>query len=249
MENTTTNPDVLERFLRYVQINTQSEDANCGQVPSSAVQFDLANVLAEELRELGAEDAHVTEHSYVCAHIPASAGAEDKPALGLIAHLDTTEVAPGAGVKPHIVRYEGGDLVCGTVDGKPVAMSTAKLPALNDLAGEDLVCSDGTTLLGADDKAGVARSCRLSRASLRTLLCPIPHSAFASALTRKSATEPSCWISIPLAASTPTRSTAAPSASWSGSALTPPRRPSALRASPSTRATQGPYGQRRQSVL
>lgn len=156
MENTTTNPDVLERFLRYVQINTQSEDANCDQVPSSAVQFDLANVLAEELRELGAEDAHVTEHAYVCVHIPASAGAEDKPALGLIAHLDTTEVAPGAGVKPHIVHHEGGDLVCGTVDGKPVAMSTAKLPALNDLAGEDLVCSDGTTLLGADDKAGVA---------------------------------------------------------------------------------------------
>ena len=74
----------------------------------------------------------------------------------MIAHLDTTEVAPGAGVKPHIVHYEGGDLVCGTVDGKPVAMSTAKLPALNDLVGEDLVCSDGTTLLGADDKAGVA---------------------------------------------------------------------------------------------
>ena len=120
--------------MRYVQINTQSEDANCDQVPSSAVQFDLANVLAEELRELGAEDAHVTEHAYVCAHIPASVGAEDKPALGLIAHLDTTEVAPGAGVKPHIVHYEGGDLVCGTVDGKPVAMSTAKLPALNDLA-------------------------------------------------------------------------------------------------------------------
>lgn len=156
MENNTTNPDVLERFLRYVQINTQSEDANCDQVPSSTVQFDLANVLAEELRELGAADAHVTEHAYVCAHIPASAGAEDKPALGLIAHLDTTEVAPGAGVKPHIVHYEGGDLVCGTVDGKPVAMSTAKLPALNDLVGEDLVCSDGTTLLGADDKAGVA---------------------------------------------------------------------------------------------
>ena len=156
MENTTTSPDVLERFLRYVQINTQSEDANCDQVPSSAVQFDLANVLAEELRELGATDAHVTENAYVCAHIPASAGSENKPALGLIAHLDTTEVAPGAGVAPHIVHYEGGDLVCGIVDGKPVSMSTAKLPALNNLVGEDLVCTDGTTLLGADDKAGVA---------------------------------------------------------------------------------------------
>ena len=156
MENTTTDPDVLERFLRYVQINTQSEDANCDQVPSSTVQFDLANVLAEELRELGATDAHVTENAYVCAHIPASAGSENKPALGLIAHLDTTEVAPGAGVAPHIVHYEGGDLVCGIVDGKPVSMSTAKLPALNNLVGEDLVCTDGTTLLGADDKAGVA---------------------------------------------------------------------------------------------
>ena len=156
MENFTTNPDVLERFLRYVQINTQSEDANCDQVPSSAVQFDLANLLAEELHELGATDAHVTENAYVCAHIPASAGSENKPALGLIAHLDTTEVAPGADVAPHIVHYEGGDLVCGIVDGKPVSMSTTKLPALNNLVGEDLVCTDGSTLLGADDKAGVA---------------------------------------------------------------------------------------------
>ena len=79
MENTTTDPDVLERFLRYVQINTQSEDASCDQVPSSTVQFDLANVLAEELRELGATDAHVTENAYVCAHIPASAGSENSP--------------------------------------------------------------------------------------------------------------------------------------------------------------------------
>ena len=156
MEATEQAPDVLERFLRYVKINTQSSDANCDQVPSSDVEFDLANLLAEELRGLGAEDAHVDEHAYVIAHVPASVGAEDKPALGLIAHLDTTEVAPGAGVAPHIVHYEGGDLVCGIVDGKPVAMSTAKLPALNDLVGEDLVVTDGTTLLGADDKAGVA---------------------------------------------------------------------------------------------
>ena len=72
-------PRCPRTLLRYVQINTQSEDANCDQVPSSTVQFDLANVLAEELRELGAEDAHVTEHAYVCAHIPASAGAETSP--------------------------------------------------------------------------------------------------------------------------------------------------------------------------
>ena len=163
MAQTTDTPDVLERFLRYVQVNTQSEDANCDQVPSSPVQFDLANLLADELRELGAHDVNVDEHCYVTAHVEASAGAEDKPALGLIAHLDTTEVAPGAGVKPHIVYYEGGDLVCGAVEGKPVAMTEEKLPELVDVRGEDLVCTDGTTLLGADDKAGVAEIMALVR--------------------------------------------------------------------------------------
>ena len=238
MENTTTNPDVLERFLRYVQINTQSEDANCDQVPSSAVQFDLANVLAEELRELGAEDAHVTEHAYVCAHIPASAGAEDKPAPGLIAHLDTTEVAPGAGVKPHIVHHEGGDLVCGTVDGKPVAMSTAKLPALNDLAGEDLVCSDGTTLLGADDKAGVAeimslvariaQDPSLPHPALGICFCPdeeIGHGAELLDIDTFGCKYAYTVDGGPIG-----------ELEWE-CFLTPPRRPSALRASPSTRAT------------
>ena len=148
--------DVLERFLRYVQVDTQSADEHCDQVPSTAIQFDLANMLAEELRELGANDVVVTDHAYVTAWIPASEGAEGRPRLGLIAHLDTTEQAPGFGVKPHVLTYEGGDLVCGAVDGAPVSISPELLPALNGLVGEDLVCTDGTTLLGADDKAGVA---------------------------------------------------------------------------------------------
>ena len=148
--------DVLERFLRYVQVDTQSADEHCDQVPSTAIQFDLANMLAEELRELGANDVVVTDHAYVTALIPASEGAEGRPRLGLIAHLDTTEQAPGFGVKPHVFTYEGGDLVCGVVDGAPVSISPELLPALNGLVGEDLVCTDGTTLLGADDKAGVA---------------------------------------------------------------------------------------------
>ncbi|MDY4042012.1 MAG: peptidase T [Collinsella sp.] len=152
----TETSDVLERFLRYVRIDTTSSDANCDQVPSSERQFELANLLADELRGLGAQEVAVSEHAYVTARIPASAGAEDRPHLGLIAHLDTTEVAPGANVSPHIVRYEGGDLVCGEVDGRPVSMSPELLPALADLVGEDMVCTDGTTLLGADDKAGVA---------------------------------------------------------------------------------------------
>ena len=151
-----TTPDVLERFLRYVQVDTTSSDANCDQVPSSACQFDLAHMLAEELSQLGAENVNVDEHAYVTAHIPASAAAEDRPHLGLIAHLDTTEVAPGANVRPHIVRYGGGPLVAGEMNGAPVAITPEKLPALVDVAGEDLVCTDGTTLLGADDKAGVA---------------------------------------------------------------------------------------------
>lgn len=148
--------DVLERFLRYVQVDTQSADEHCDQVPSTAIQFDLANMLAEELRELGANDVVVTDHAYVTAWIPASKGAESRPRLGLIAHLDTTEQAPGFGVKPHVLTYKGGDLVCGAVDGAPVSIAPELLPALNDLVGEDLVCTDGTTLLGADDKAGVA---------------------------------------------------------------------------------------------
>lgn len=148
--------DVLERFLRYVQVDTQSADEHCDQVPSTAIQFDLANMLAEELRELGANDVVVTDHAYVTAWIPASKGAESRPRLGLIAHLDTTEQAPGFGVKPHVLTYEGGDLVCGAVDGAPVSIAPELLPSLNDLVGEDLVCTDGTTLLGADDKAGVA---------------------------------------------------------------------------------------------
>ena len=152
----TEQSDVLERFLRYVKVNTQSSDADCDRVPSSDCQFDLANLLADELHALGALDVEVSEHAYVTAHIPASSGSEGKPALGLIAHLDTTEVAPGAGVAPHVVHYEGGDLVCGTVDGTDIKIGPDKLPALDALVGEDLVCTDGRTLLGGDDKAGIA---------------------------------------------------------------------------------------------
>ncbi len=156
MSSDVSTSDVLERFLRYVQVNTQSADAHCDQVPSSPEQFDLANLLVEELHALGISDAQVDGHAYVCAHIPASKGCEDKPALGLIAHLDTTEVAPGAGVAPHIVHYTGGDLVCGEVEGKPVSIDPVNFPYLAEVEGEDLVVTDGTTLLGGDDKAGVA---------------------------------------------------------------------------------------------
>lgn len=148
--------DVVERFTRYVQISTASSDEHCDQVPSTHRQFNLANLLATELRGLGAQDVCVSEHCYVTAQVPASAGAEDRPHLGLIAHMDTSEAAPGEGVKPHIVHYEGGPLICGKVNGAPVQMLPEKMPALADVVGQDLICSDGTTLLGADDKAGIA---------------------------------------------------------------------------------------------
>ena len=148
--------DVLERFCRYVRIDTTSSDEHSDQVPSSTCQFDLARLLAAELEELGAEGVQVTENAYVLASLPASPGAEGAPALGLIAHLDTTEVVSGAGVHPHVVTYTGGDLVAGETAEGPVAIAPETLPALHDLVGEDLVVTDGTTLLGADDKAGIA---------------------------------------------------------------------------------------------
>lgn len=148
--------DVLERFLRYVQVDSQSDPHNEDETPSTACQLDLARLLASELAELGCEDVALTEHAYVTASLPASAGAESLPALGLIAHMDTAPDAPASGVRPHIVRYEGGELVHGERDGKRVVTTPEELPALLRHVGEDLVCTDGTTLLGADDKAGVA---------------------------------------------------------------------------------------------
>lgn len=148
--------DVLERFLRYVQVDSQSDPHNEDETPSTACQRNLARLLASELAELGCEGVALTEHAYVTASLPASAGAEGLPALGLIAHMDTAPDAPASGVRPHIVRYEGGELVHGERDGKRVVTTPEELPALLRHVGEDLVCTDGTTLLGADDKAGVA---------------------------------------------------------------------------------------------
>ena len=153
--------DVVERFMRYVQVGSQSDPNNEEQTPSTPCQHDMARLLGEELRALGCEDVVVDEHAYVTASVPASAGAEDAPALGLCAHIDTAPDAPADHVKPHIVHYEGGDLVAGIVDGKPVATTLAQVPDLAQFVGQDIICTDGTTLLSADDKAGVAEICSL----------------------------------------------------------------------------------------
>lgn len=153
--------DVLERFLRYVQVGSQSDPDNEGQVPSSACQHDMARLMGEELAALGLTDVVVDEHAYVTGTFSASAGAEDAPALMLCSHLDTAPDAPGFNVKPHVVHYEGGELLSGIVDGERIVTTPDEVPDLAGFAGQDIVVTDGATLLGADDKAGVAEICAL----------------------------------------------------------------------------------------
>ena len=142
-----------ERFLKYVQVYTTS-DSGSSTHPTTKRQFDLANQLVEELKSLGLADAHVDEHCYVYATIPATPGCEKAHAIGFIAHMDTTEDAPGENVQPILhENYDGGDVYLpGSGDTIPVA----EFPFLADLKGQTLITTDGTTLLGADDKAGVA---------------------------------------------------------------------------------------------
>ncbi len=143
--------DVLERFLRYVVIDTQS-DPDSSTYPSSARQLDLSRLLVEELRELGVEDARLTEHGYVFATLP---GTRPEPVVGLLAHVDTAPGTPGAGVRPVVHRsYDGRPIV---LPGDPAqVLDPAETPELAARVGHDIVTSDGTTLLGADDKAGIA---------------------------------------------------------------------------------------------
>jgi tripeptide aminopeptidase len=144
--------DVLDRFLRYVRVDTQSSFAS-ESYPSTASQLDLSRLLLEELRGLGLEDAELTEHGYVLATLPGTV--PEAPVVGLIAHVDVSPDVPGTGVDPVVHRdYAGGRL---ELPGDPaVVLDPEELPALAARVGHDLVTSDGTTLLGADDKAGVA---------------------------------------------------------------------------------------------
>jgi tripeptide aminopeptidase len=142
--------DVLERFLRYVRIDTTS-DQDADTYPSTAKQRDLGELLERELRELGLEDAELTEHGYVFATVPGTAG----PTVGLIAHMDTSQDESGAGVQPQVIRsWDGKDIV---LPGDPdKVLRIDENPILAARTGHDLVTTDGTTLLGADDKAGIA---------------------------------------------------------------------------------------------
>ncbi len=145
-------PDVLERFLRYVRIDTQG-DVDSTTYPSTARQLDLSRLLVDELRELGVADVELTEHGYVLATLPGTVA--DAPTVALIAHVDTSHDAPGSNVRPIVHERWGGTPI--TLPGDPrQVLDPAELAELGECLGHDLVTSDGTTLLGADDKAGIA---------------------------------------------------------------------------------------------
>jgi tripeptide aminopeptidase len=149
---------LLDRFLRYVQVDTQSKE-DVEDYPSTAKQLDLSRLLVSELRDLGLKDAGLDEHGYVFATIPANLPRSDKaygkvPVVGLIAHVDTSPEVSGAGVKPQVLTYQGGDIAL-PGDGA-IVIKAEENPELKDNVGKTIVTTDGTTLLGADDKAGVA---------------------------------------------------------------------------------------------
>ena len=142
-----------ERLLNYVKVYTTS-DPNSRTHPSTMRQFDLARQLVEELKGLGLSDAHVDEHCYVYATLPATPGQEEAKALGFIAHLDTADDASGEHVNPQIhPDYDGGPV---TLPATGAVLDPETFPFLKNLKGQTLITADGSTLLGADDKAGVA---------------------------------------------------------------------------------------------
>ena len=142
-----------ERLLKYVKIHTTS-DPNSGTHPSTLRQFDLAKILVEELKELGLTDAHVDEHCYVYATLPATPGQESAAPLGLIAHMDTADDASGENVRPQIHENYDGEAV--TLPATGTVLDPKVFPFLREMKGQTLITTDGSTLLGADDKAGVA---------------------------------------------------------------------------------------------
>ena len=141
---------VTERFLRYVSFDTQSDDKS-ETCPSTDKQKQLGQVLVEEMRDMGISDAYMDEHGYVYGTVP---GDKDLPTIGLIAHMDTAPDASGADIKARIVEHDGSDILLNPEKG--IYLREADYPILKKSRGKHLIVTDGTTLLGADDKAGVA---------------------------------------------------------------------------------------------
>lgn len=153
---------VVERFLRYVKIDTQSDD-NSITIPTTEGQYELASVLVKELEEMGAQEVtYDREHCYVYASVPATAGREDDKVLGFIAHMDTSPAVSGKDVKPVIIdAYDGRDILLNKE--KNIVMQVKDFPELSAYVGKRLIVTDGTTLLGADDKAGIAEMMEMAK--------------------------------------------------------------------------------------
>lgn len=142
---------MINRFLKYVKIATDSNPENL-QCPSSDIQWDLAKVIVEDLKKLGLEDISLDENCYIMATLPANC-TEEIPSIGFIAHMDTAPTYNGIGVNPRIVKYEGGDIVLNKELN--IILSPKDFSHMNNYIGQDLIVTDGKTLLGADDKAGI----------------------------------------------------------------------------------------------
>ncbi len=147
--------EIVERFLKYVSFDTQSSEEAEGRCPSTEKQLRLAEYLVEELKEIGMQEVEMDAHGYVFATLPASEGMEEVPVVGFIAHMDTSPDCSGADVKPRIIdNYDGTDIVLDEAEG--IVTRVSLFPELLEHKGEDLIVTDGHTLLGADDKAGIA---------------------------------------------------------------------------------------------
>lgn len=144
---------ILERFLRYVKIDTQS-DPDSTTFPSTSKQFDLARMLTDELKDVGLTDVSLDEKGYVMATLPSNVEAE-VPVIGFLSHMDTSPDMSGTNVKPQLVYdYDGGDILLNKSSG--LTLKTSDFPEITQYKGQTIITSDGTTLLGADDKAGIA---------------------------------------------------------------------------------------------
>jgi tripeptide aminopeptidase len=170
--------EVLDRFIRYVQIDTQSA-RDSETYPSTAKQLDLLRLLAEELKQIGMQDVRMDRYGYVTATLPANNG-KASPVVGFLAHVDTSPDASGANVHPRVIEhYDGGEIVLNAKEN--IRLSPERFPDLRKYVGQTLVTTDGTTLLGADDKAGVAEI----MTAMATLIAhpEIPHGTLKVAFT------------------------------------------------------------------
>ena len=153
---------VSSRFLRYVSFDTQS-DENSQSCPSTEKQKRLGQALVEEMLQMGIRDAHMDTHGYVYGTVPGEPGL---PTIGLVAHMDTAPDAPGANIRAKIVLYDGKDILLN--EERQIYLREADYPILNRSRGKHLIVTDGTTLLGADDKAGIAEIMTLAQELLST---------------------------------------------------------------------------------